>query len=627
MGAGRTEPVPSEIRRTRRSFINASATTLGGSLLASSAGIAAQGGQTRPTPPSDWRNIEHVPAVLPHENYICQEYVVLAKNGDWVTIITTGPGAEAEDGQHLIVTISSDQGKTWSRPIDLEPGGHAPSASWALPYVTAFGRIYAFYNYNGDRITTLDGKLLRNNSELGWFCFKFSDDHGRTWSDRHRLPMRHTAVDYFNPWDGEVQLFWGVSKPITVRNSMYFSFTKMAIHPQEMGEGWLYKSDNINTEHDPGKLHWELLPEGEFGIAETSLGITQEEHNIVSLSDGSLYCIYRTSEGFPGHCYSHDGGRSWTKPEFATYADGRVIKNPRACARMFTCSNGKYLLWYHNNSMRNYPGYRNPAWLSGGVEKDGRIQWSEPEIVLYGVDSIVPNEKDWRKFTRLSYPDLVEQGGKYWVVEGQGMGPNFGRVHPIDASLLEGLWSQGTGGKVAKRGLVLDIKKVAASRTVSFPALPSLAEGSFTIDMWVAAQEWTPQQVLLDSRDSTGKGVWVSVTAKRTLQVSISDGKLTQGWDTDPGVVRTGRPQHVVFAVDGGPKIITCIVNGKLCDGGRYRPLGWFWFDPKLENVNGSDRLRLLPDGKATLASLRVYERYLTTSEAISNYHAEAIQR
>ena len=47
---------------------------------------------------------------------------------------------------------------------------------------------------------------------------------------------------------------------------MYFAFTKMAIHPQDMGEGMFYKSDNINTERDPQKLHWEQLPDGDEGL-------------------------------------------------------------------------------------------------------------------------------------------------------------------------------------------------------------------------------------------------------------------------------------------------------------------------------------------------------------------------
>ena len=52
-------------------------------------------------------------------------------------------------------------------------------------------------------------------------------------------------------------------------------------------------------------------------------------------------------------------------------------------------------------------------WLAGGVETDSPkgkiIRWSQPEIALYDDDP----------FIRMSYPDLVEEGGKYYLTETQ----------------------------------------------------------------------------------------------------------------------------------------------------------------------------------------------------------------
>ena len=110
---------------------------------------------------------------------------------------------------------SLDEGKTWSDSlIDIEPAD-GPEASWVMPLVTPSGRVYAFYDYNGDRIDRLGDKDGLRADMLGWYVYRYSDDGGRTWSrKRHRLPVRVTACDRGNDWEGKVQIFWGIGKPI-----------------------------------------------------------------------------------------------------------------------------------------------------------------------------------------------------------------------------------------------------------------------------------------------------------------------------------------------------------------------------------------------------------------------------
>ena len=52
---------------------------------------------------------------------------------------------------------------------------------------------------------------------------------------------------------------------------------------------------------------------------------------------------------------------------------------------------------------------RNPGWISGGIEKDGAIHWSQPEVLLYDDDPTV----------RMSYPDFIESDGRYFITETQ----------------------------------------------------------------------------------------------------------------------------------------------------------------------------------------------------------------
>ena len=559
---------------------------------------------------------------IPDEGYCDQPYVVITQDGNWLCLLTTAGGHEGAANSHVVSTISADQGKTWSELVELEPVDGPPSV-YSLPVVARSGRVYAFYDYNGDEF-----KCPARSDCVGWFVYKYSDDNGRTWSkERYRLPMRMTAVDRTNTFDGKVQIFWGIGKPITYDDTMIFAFSKCGKYLIDRSEGWFYRSDNILTEPDPNKIQWQLLPDGDVGLKNPDYGEVQAEQNIVPMNDGSIYCMYRTSGNHPCHAYSRDGAHSWTMPEYATYTPGgRKFKNSRACPKVWKASNGKYLFWFHHHGAHKNPYKgRNPAWLSGGIEKEGFIHWSQPEIVLYDTDPknclFDPKTGMPGPGGGMSYPDLIEQDGKYWITETQ---KTLARVHPIDPTLLEGLWNQGTVKEVAKKGLVLNLGQDKANKAeTAVPRLPSLADGGgFTIDFWITLDDLAAGQTVLDSRDSSGRGVALSTTPNGTLRIEMGDGMNRGSWECDRGILEPGKSHHVVAIVDGGPKVISFVVDGILCDGGETSTYGWGRFTPKLGDVTGSDKLRIAPDLNGSLARLRVYNRYLRTSEAVGNFHA-----
>lgn len=109
---------------------------------------------------------------------------------------------------------------------------------------------------------------------------------------------------------------------------------------------------------------------------------------------------------------------------------------------------------------------------------------------------------------------------------------------------------------------------------------------------------------------------------QQTLRLEMNDGALTQGWDTDPGLLEAGKLHHIMFIVDGAPNIITVAVDGKLCDGGSYRQYGWGRFSEKLKDANGSKKIKVASCLHGQIKNLRIYNRYLRTSEAISNFRA-----
>ena len=518
--------------------------------------------------------------------------------------MTTGSGHEGHREQHVISTISHDQGTTWSEPVDIEPVG-PPEASWVMPLKVPSGRVYAIYTYNTPNIAEWNGARIRADT-IGDIVFKYSDDGGLTWSDeRHRIPLRPMDIDRENFFKGRYDICWGVGKPIVAGDVVYWGASKVG-HPGVAAgptEGIFFRSRNILTEPDPEKIRFHVLPDGNRGLRAPK-GHIAEEHNLVQLSTGDLYCVYRTVDGFLCSATSTDGGRSWTGPEYArTSPGGRLIKNPRGPSFIRKFSNGKYLLLFYNHGGRDFNG-RNPYWLSGGIEKDGAIHWCEPEICLYDDE---PN-------TRIGYPDFIEQDGRYWISE---TNKSVARVHELDTEMLKGLWRQHELDRVAREGLVLDVKR--PSGTVEFTPLPDLAEGAgFTIEAWVKLEDLAPGQVLLDARDASGKGIGLSTAEDASVRLTLADGKTQAEWSTDPGLLTSGKRHHVVAIVDGGPKLITFVVDGVLCDGGEARQHGWTRFPAAMGDVDGLATAEV----SQAVVRLRVYDRYLRTSEAVGNWRA-----
>lgn len=590
--------------------------------------------QTPAAAPADSRDIK-TGAIIPDEGYSDQPYVVITDDGNWLCLMTTGQGVEGEGGQHAVATISKDKGRTWSTLIDIEPA-QGPEASWVMPLKVPGGRVYAFYTYNKDNVREVPGAsggTAKRVDTLGAYMFKYSDDHGRTWSkERYEIPMPTFAADRANNFGGRVLLFWGVGKPIVHRGAAYFGFAKVTRWGEPgvlvRSQGQFMRSDNILTERDPRRINWQVLPAGEEGLRAPK-GPIAEETNLVALSDGALYAVYRTIDGYPCHAYSRDGGKTWTAPDYATYAPGgRRIKEPRAATFVRRFSNGKYLLWYHNHGgdaahtaewttmATGYYRNRNPAWIAGGVERDGRIHWSQPEVLLYDDDPSV----------RMSYPDFIEDGGRYFITETQ---KNIARVHEIDPALLAGLWNQFEAKELARRGMALDLggSDLAPNSRADVPKLPHLNRGEgFSFDFWVRFAELSPGQVIFDSRDEKGKGVLLTTSDKFSLKLTIGDGKTVSSWESDSGThegtLKTNVWQHVAVTVDGGPKVITFVVDGVLNDGGSTRQFGWGRFDRELGDVNGSATAKIAPQIFGELKAFRIYDRSLRTSEAVGNYRA-----
>ncbi|MBN1582149.1 MAG: exo-alpha-sialidase, partial [Anaerolineae bacterium] len=276
----------------------------------------------------DTRNIK-TGREIPTETYSDQPYVVKTDDGAWLCVVTTGTGREGEPGQHVVTVRSTDQGQTWSAPVDVEPAD-GPEASYAVLLKVpagypAAGRIYCFYNHNSDNVREViadksdsfpDGVCRRVDS-LGHFVFKYSDDGGQSWSARRvDVSQREMDIDRQNPYRGVLKFFWNVGKPFIHDRAAYVPLHKVGGFGHGFftrSEGVFLKSETLLSRADPESITWETLPDGEFGLhTPPGGGAIAEEQSTVVLSDGSLYCVYRTIDGHPACAYSRDGGHTWT---------------------------------------------------------------------------------------------------------------------------------------------------------------------------------------------------------------------------------------------------------------------------------------------------------------------------
>ncbi len=554
----------------------------------------------------DWRNIE-TGHEIPAEGYADMPLVVTLNDASWLCVLTTGPGREGAPGQSVIATRSTDRGRSWSEPVPIAPkvARHGSESSWAVPLHVPdqgdpeFGRVYAFYVTNGDHITEVPGLEDRDDDRvdmLGWYVYRFSDDAGETWSDATRIHIPKTEADLNNTFGGKVQMFWGVDEPVVVGSRTLIALTKIREHLVTGTEGWLLACDNLTVEPDPTRHTWQLLPMGNTGAVESWRGLrsethfrtTQAEHDLTALeAKGHFIIVNRTDTGAVSISRSAENASTWTEPEPATYPDGSTIRNPRANVKVWKTDDARYLMWFHNHGGTRFED-RNPGWLAGGIERDAKILWSQPEIALYADDPA----------TRISYPDLIREGDRYWITETE---KDTARVHEIDASLIAGLWAQ------------LDNKADPPSDTIPGRTEVDFNQNEgFSIAIAFSNYDLATLSTLASAGDAE-IGWEIRAVRGPSLEIELRSQGQTYTWQSDRVPSVAGKAHHAVVTFDGGPAIVTMTVNGKLHDGAGNRQFGWGRFPrsfPPLSLEPSADE------------RIMIFRRALRTSEAIELYEA-----
>ncbi|MDA1264262.1 MAG: sialidase family protein [Planctomycetota bacterium] len=528
--------------------------------LLTSTGHAGQDG--------DWRDLQQG-TVLVDSGYADQPLARTLADGSWLVVLTTGRGVEGTRGQHVVSLRSEDQGRTWSAPASIEPA-HGPEASWAQPLVAPSGRVFVFYIYNDTDITDRRADLL------GSIVMRWSDDDGRTWSERHPLPLRTTKIDRENDFGGKVRMQWGVSQAQVQAGAVLLPFTKIGKYLVDETEAWFLRSDDLLTIVDPASASWTLRPDGDVGVR--GAGPINSEPDLAILPDGSLATVLRTVAGHMLLATSSDGARTWSTPRPLEDEHGVPIRHPRACPRLWHLGGNRYLLWCHENGATDWaPGTRNPAWVRGGVWRDGSLRFGPAEILLYDRDPQV----------RISYPDLILDGDAAFVLATE---KHAARCHRIAPGFLQALFDGLPADLQGTRGWIGSGK---AGGRVMPPKLPPTS-WSFVGLVEPPGDGRLPMMIA----DATvgGRGLTLRLGEELELVLELHGEGGTRVIRSQPDALAPGAAHQVAVLLDGGPGIVRWMVDGRVLDGGDTADRGWSWI---AEESSGRDEKFLFEGDRA----------------------------
>jgi len=226
----------------------------------------------------------------------------------------------------------------------------------------------------------------------------------------------------------------------------------------------------------------------------------------------------------------------------------------------------------------------------------------------------------------MSYPDLIEQDGKYWITE---TNKADARVHEIPNAFFNTLWSQFEISRVAKQNLVEEWKEseipIQGQLNVLSNAGDSYADG-FTLDFRLVLANLNSDQLIMSSKDENGKGIELKTGDFGAIEITMSDGEQTDSWSSDPGLVKANGVEYCISViVDNGPRIIQFVINGTVNNGRECRQFGWGRYTADMSNVRFKTMEIHRMAGESVnitskVTNLRLYNQPLMNTEVIGNH-------
>ena len=252
---------------------------------------------------------------------------------------------EATADQHIAFAKSSDNGRTWTKPL-LIAGSETIKvprlvASWQQPMLSKSGRLYCLWNQQ----TTSRGP------HVGMIFGSCSDDAGESWSPPKLVKFGHRP-DLAGRDLAKPPSWCNWQRPLRLAKDGRF-FVGSSIHGVPPGgknsrtrvEFWRFENidDDPKVENiriscfavNEKALDADMVDGGGARLfppkPENKSGAAIEEAGIVKLPDGRLFALCRSSVGYPVWSVSADGGETWSVPKILRDRDGgRPFLHPRS---------------------------------------------------------------------------------------------------------------------------------------------------------------------------------------------------------------------------------------------------------------------------------------------------------